>query len=156
MYFSFTSLSTGGNHGIPIDSPDYVFFTVGLFAAFGIPVMGMAMGTIAASIASTNQNKKTIETIYAKVSVLEEAVFRELQFHCHDGNLSRNEFMILILLRLGAIDTDLIEKIYRRFDELDVAKMGEISFRDLLEMHRRRSSATMNPILLDTTQSVTQ
>lgn len=149
LYFAFSSLSTGGNHGIPLDSPDYVFFIVGLWASLGVPVMGLAMGSIAASVVSTNQNKKTLAIIYSPISGNEEKVFSELQINANEKYLNKDEFLLLVLLRLGAVDTQLIKQIYERFNELDTDELGEISYRDLLEI-KRRNSIAMNPMLAST------
>jgi len=36
LYFSISSLSTGGLYAIPVDSPDWYFVFVGIFACTGI------------------------------------------------------------------------------------------------------------------------
>lgn len=46
LYFAVSSLSTGGLHGIPSYSPDWMFFVVGLYCATGVPVMVLAVGAL--------------------------------------------------------------------------------------------------------------
>ena len=50
LIFSVTSMSTGGLRGLPTDAPDWEWFVVGAFAATGVPLMGLAMGTIAQAL----------------------------------------------------------------------------------------------------------
>ena len=47
--------------------------------------------------------------------------------------ISRYEFVILTLARLHVADPALIERIYARFDELDVLKDNQLSYEELLE-----------------------
>jgi len=58
IYFSLSSLSTGGLHGIPYDSANWVFLITGLYACTGVPIMAMAMGSIASMVVAMNKEKK--------------------------------------------------------------------------------------------------
>lgn len=55
LYFSLSSLSTGGMWSIPLKSPDYVYACVGLYTCLGVPIMGMAMGNIATLMFESRQ-----------------------------------------------------------------------------------------------------
>ena len=63
LYFSVSSLSTGGHYSLPTDSPDWYYGLTGLFAAFGVPVMGVAMATLASFFIDTGSIQETMENV---------------------------------------------------------------------------------------------
>ena len=70
LYFAVSSLSTGGHYSLPADSPDLYYGLTGLYAAFGVPIMAIAMATLASFFIDTGSIADTMEQI--KTPVTEE------------------------------------------------------------------------------------
>ena len=52
-----------------------------------------------------------------------------------DGHLDKAEYIILCMLRLRAIDPELVEAINRQFNALDLDKNGFLEYAELLEVY---------------------
>jgi hypothetical protein len=133
LYFSVSSLSTAGMVNIPSDSPDWAYAIIGLFAATGIPVMGIVMGRIAAYIVKKNHDMRLTRAIAAKSSVLERNVIDALAIDDTQKSLTKHEFLVLTLVRVGLVDINVIGRIYDRFDELDGDGDGLLSYAEVFE-----------------------
>ncbi len=169
LYFAVSSLSTGGLFAIPNDSPDWYFgigkhirpsltlfktnqirlhlylFSVGCFAATGIPLMGMAMGQLAGFMISVGDPDELTNAIYAKVTATELDMMKRFGLDDGDGKIDRGEFILLCAVRIGALSPDLIDTINRRFAELDVSGDGTLDYEEILEtvsMKAKRLSAS--------------
>ncbi len=68
MYFAISSLSTGGLHGIPPDSGDWMFFFVGLYAATGVPIMGLTMGYFAGYVAEKSMHSDLTSALNEQIT----------------------------------------------------------------------------------------
>lgn len=68
LYFSISSLSTGGLWPIPRDSPDWHFAVVALFTATGVPLMALAMGSLASLIVTVGDPEEAEKCIRARVT----------------------------------------------------------------------------------------
>jgi hypothetical protein len=108
ILFAISSLSTGGLLGIPSDSPDYYFGLVALYAGTGVPVMGIAMGSVASFFISTESVEDTLEVI--KGSVTDEEIEMMCKFGIDDGDgeISLAEYIIFSMVRIGAADPGLV------------------------------------------------
>lgn len=63
FYFAISSLSTGGLYSLPPNSPDWYYFLTGLYCAFGVPLMGIAMGSVASLFIKTGGVHETMEQL---------------------------------------------------------------------------------------------
>ena len=63
FYFAISSLSTGGLYALPINSPDWYYAMTGVYCAFGVPLMGIAMGSVASLFIKTGGVKETMEQL---------------------------------------------------------------------------------------------
>lgn len=54
LYFSLSSLSTGGLYPLPEDSVDWHYGLAGFYTALGVPLMAVAMATLASFFITTN------------------------------------------------------------------------------------------------------
>jgi len=131
-YFAISTCSTGGHWSIPSDSPDWMFGITGLFAALGVPLMGVAMATIARGLVSFGDFDETKEAIREPVEKEELEMLANLGLENGDGVIDKAEFIILCMVRTGT-DPELITFISERFDQLDADKGGSLSVRELTE-----------------------
>ena len=72
--------------------------------------------------------------INAKVSADDLLMMQKFGLENSDGNIDKAEFITLCMLRLGAVDPELVAAIVNRYDELDVSKDGVLSYKELLEV----------------------
>lgn len=63
LYFAVSTLSTGGLYALPDDSPAWSYGLTGMYAAFGIPLMAIAMATLASFFITTGDIAGTVEQI---------------------------------------------------------------------------------------------
>lgn len=124
LYFAVSSLSTGGLVALPPDSDNAYYGLLGLYAAFGIPLMALAMGTLAGFfIASPSGNLELImKQVQEEVTEEELEMLGSFKLDLDDDkdSLNKGEFLILAMVRIGAASPDLIQTINAYFDELDV------------------------------------
>lgn len=145
LYFSISSMSTGGLQGVPEDSPDWVFLIVGLFAATGVPLMGMAVANIAHFIFSSRRLSQLEEVKSLEITPddydLLKAVNEEA---CESKALQKSEFILLCLAQQGLLDWKDLQAILRQFEDLDTADKGVVTF----NVKRGDSiQRTLNPLL---------
>ncbi len=130
LYFAVSSLSTGGLVSLPLNSPDSYYFAVGLYGAFGIPIMALAMGNLASFFIDSGDMSDTLEAVTSTVTAEEVEKLRTLGLEDGDGQLDKSEFIILCLLRLGT-DPELISFVEMYFRELDVDNSGFLTLEEL-------------------------
>lgn len=129
LYFSISSMSTAGAWGIPHDSPDYVFAVTGLFAAFSIPIMGIAVGDIASLILES----RYIEPVFTSNNVLKisDKEFRLLNI-VRSGesksSVDRTEYILLQLLRDDRIDLREVQMLSEEFSSTQENQRLETKF----------------------------
>ena len=64
---------------LPLNSPDSYYFAVGLYGAFGIPIMALAMGNLASFFIDSGDMSDTLEAVTATVTA-EEVENLSLQY----------------------------------------------------------------------------
>lgn len=148
LYFAVSSLSTGGLWGIPEDSPDSSFLIVGLYAATGVPLMGMAMAHLAALIMEQRRQKIDEET-FSKLHInkQEKLLLDIIQMDKERDYIDRNEFLLFHLMKRKMINLALIQEIYDEFDHLDCNATGILTYSDLAQ---RSQGLTASKIAGDT------
>ena len=67
LYFAVSSLSTGGHYSLPDNTPEWQYGLTGFYAALGVPIMGVAMATIASFFIHTGDIDETIAQIRGKL-----------------------------------------------------------------------------------------
>lgn len=78
LYFSVSSLSTGGHESLPANRSEFIYTVTGLFCAVGVPVMGAAMAAIASFFVNTGGDiHEAIEQIRAPIGVEEVELLTE-------------------------------------------------------------------------------
>ena len=154
IYFSVSSLSTGGLNPIPLGSPPSYYVVVGLYSCTGIPVMGIAVGELARLLIEGNAKARIERDIKAKYVKTEIEMMKTLGIENEMRKVNKYEFLLLTLARLHIVDNFLINRIYKRFEELDVLKDNYLSYGELLEEVFPQSAApigncTMDPVSSD-------
>jgi hypothetical protein len=99
LYYAVSTLSTGGLWAVPQDSPDYVYVVTGVFAATGIPLMGLAMASLASLMVSFGDHEATNRAISSRITRKELKMMTHLGLEDGDGRISRAEFIILCSVR---------------------------------------------------------
>jgi hypothetical protein len=143
LHFSISAMSTGGFLNIDDDSPNWYFVFVALYVIVGVPVMAIACGLMAHQIANLGHTEQLEKKINAQVTEDELEMMTLLKIEDGDGSIDATEFTILILVRIGALNPDLIGVLYERFDDLDVKNEGKITYDDLQLKHNDESSGGM-------------
>jgi hypothetical protein len=143
LLFSVSAMSTGGFLNIEDSAPNWHFLFVAVYVVVGVPIMAIACGLLAHQIASMGKSDKLGEKINAQVTGDELVMMTKLNIEDGDGCIDGTEFTILILVRIGALNPDLIAVLYERFNDLDVKQEGQITYADLQMKHEDGSSGAM-------------
>jgi hypothetical protein len=124
LYFAVSSLSTGGLVSLPAGSHNAYYGLLGIYGAFGIPLMALAMGTFAGFFISNPSGnlERIMEQVQEEVTEEELKMLDSFNLDLDDDktSLNKGEFLILSMVRIGAAGPDLIQTINAYFDELDV------------------------------------
>ena len=130
QYFAISTCSTGGHWSIPNDSPDWMFGVTGFFALLGVPIMGVAMATVARGLVSHGDMEATKELIREEVTAEELEMLHKFGLEDGDGQIDRSEFIILCMVRTGT-DPNLVKYISERFTELDEDGGGTLTVEEI-------------------------
>ncbi len=135
LYFAISSMSTGGLWAIPPNAPDWQYGIVGLFAATGCPLMALAMATAASFFIPTEDPEETTRKILAPVTEEEIKMMGDFGLENGDGEVDQAEYIILCMVRIGAVTPPLVEEIITRFKLLDHSGDGTLSYAELMSEH---------------------
>lgn len=138
LYFSTSSLSTGGLVALPTDAEDWTYGMLGLYGAIGIPLMAIAMGTLAGFFINVGDIEDTYNDIKQPVTDEELDILEDLGLVDDDGHLDKLEFIIMCMVRMGT-DPALIHGIKEYFDEVDVNHDGKLSIEELHSAASRKN-----------------
>lgn len=138
LYFAISSLSTGGLFALPGGpgvNDEWKYGLTGLYAAFGVPIMGLAMGTLASFFISSRSIDDTLNDIKAPITEEEIKMLTEFKLANTDGEIDKSEFIILCMVRTGAATPGLLKLMVDYFDELDVDHSKSLSMAEILKFH---------------------
>ena len=141
VYFAVSSLSTGGHYALPSGNKDWVYGLTGFYCAVGVPLMGMAMATIASFFIDVGTIEEALQDIKAPVTQKEIDMLTEFGLADNDGEIDKGEFIVLAMVRTGAASPDLIKLIEQYFNELDDDKNGTLSLDEILRNREQANSA---------------
>ena len=130
QYFAISTCSTGGHWSIPQDSPEFMYGVTGFFAALGVPIMGVAMATLARSMVSHGDMESTKATIQEEVTPQELEMLGRFGLENGDGQIDKAEFIILCMVRTGT-DPELVKFISDRFETLDKDGGGTLTVEEI-------------------------
>jgi hypothetical protein len=81
LYFSISSLSTGGLYSQPPGTPAWQYLMTGFYSAFGVPVMALAMATFSSFFIKTGTMEGTLKRIKQPVSEHELKMLSDFGMH---------------------------------------------------------------------------
>ena len=132
--FCMTAMATGGLVSLPssgVHSRDYVFYSI--FIAVGAPLMAISCGVLAHNISMHGKAAKIMSKINTPMTEDELVMLRHLDLEDDDGYIDRAEFVILVLVRIGALNPDMIGALFERFHEIDNDGKGNVSYDKLVK-----------------------
>jgi len=141
LYFAVSSLSTGGHYSLPGGNREWVYGLTGLYCAFGVPLMGVAMATIASFFINVGSIEDTLQDMKKPISKQEVDMLTEFGLADDDGEIDKSEFIILCMVRTGAVSPGLVKLMELYFNELDDDKSGKLSVDEILKNRSGASSA---------------
>mmetsp|Transcript_12749 Transcript_12749/g.20758 ORF Transcript_12749/g.20758 Transcript_12749/m.20758 type:complete len:502 (+) Transcript_12749:85-1590(+) len=141
LYFAVSSLSTGGHYSLPAGNKEWIYGLTGLYCAFGVPLMGVAMATIASFFINVGSIEDTLKDMKKPISQEEVDMMTEFGLADDDGEIDKSEFIILCMVRTGAVSPGLVKLMELYFNELDDDKSGKLSIDELLRNRAGANSA---------------
>lgn len=138
VYFSVTSLSTGGLQAAKIE-PNRDTFTnwfVAVWIMSGVPVFAVGVGKFAGILVEAFQREKLNRLIHAELCEEDFYVAARLETHAREGRTPRTtvtfgEYLEFSLVRSGVTDLGTLREIRAQFDELDRDASGEVSLGEM-------------------------
>lgn len=131
LYFAISIMTSGGFVTIPDDAPDWCYLFVCFYVALGVPIMSSSCGILAHQMANSGSAQLKIEKVNAHVTSEEIEKMKWYGIEDDSGAVDHKEYVILILVRIGAISPEIISVLHDRFDQLDEEKCGEITYEKL-------------------------
>ncbi len=138
FYFAVSSMSTGGLWALPPESEDWKYGLVGFYAAVGCPLMGLAMATAASFFIQTEDPEETTAKILQPVTQEEIDMMGKFGLENGDGQVDQAEYIILCMVRIGAVAPPLVEEVIQRFKALDHSGDGTLSYEELMQNHDKQ------------------
>lgn len=129
FYFAVACLSTAGTIAVPDDAEDFDYFIVALATALGVPILNIAIFGIMTAIVQMSMQVNSIGEIWEGITTSELRALRALGVHetAHDAPVGHNEFVVMIMMRVGLLDADTYQRIYKIYHKIDdAARLGEL------------------------------
>lgn len=143
LYFALSSLSTGGLQPIPVDSPNWMFVFVGVYAATGVPIMGMAVANLAAIILVGRHYEFKSKASILEIEEEEKQMISVISNDPMIRKIDQKEYLLLMLLRKNIISIEDIQYYFNEFDEKDILDIG------FLTISENETNEIKNPLFKD-------
>ena len=140
LYFSITSLSTGGIWSIPEDASDTSYFIVALFTSTGAPVLCLSGGLIAYSLCRLAHDSDITEAMHLPITKEELELMQVLDIDKDDGHVDITEYVMLMLIRIKAVQPELIAAVLAHFNSIDSNAEGQFAYDKILATTETTSS----------------
>ena len=114
LYFAITCMSTGGIWSLPDDATDTQMFITALFTCTGAPIMMIAFGTLAQFVNSLSSSNALVQELARPMTFLELEFMQFEVIEDTDGYVDASEYTLLMLVRLKALNPELISTIIQR------------------------------------------
>jgi hypothetical protein len=124
-FFAMTAMAKGGLVALPssgVHQWDYLFYSV--YISVGAPLLAYSCGTAASAISSYGRAQQKEKELNAPMTEDELVMLNHLGVEDNDGFIDGAEFTILLLVRIGALNADLIDVLHDRYYELDADGTG--------------------------------
>jgi len=139
LYFSISSLSTGGMWSIPDDSPDAHYFIVAVFTCTGAPILCLSAGIFAYNLCRLSHHGDLTEAMHAPVSTEELEMMHVLDISDDHKQVDITEYVVLILIRIKAVRPELIAAVLAHFNSMEEVNNGSYSYDRMLGPERKES-----------------
>jgi hypothetical protein len=133
LYFSISSMSTGGLYTFGDDQPNSTFICTGLYAAAGVPIMALAVANLANLFAEARKIEKVRRIARMDLTEDEAEVLGLLKVRSDQHVINKNEYLLLMLVKHNKLDPKEINRYFEGFDKLDVNQVGILSCETLFE-----------------------
>eukprot|EP00603_Paraphysomonas_imperforata_P000212 CAMPEP_0114421914 /NCGR_PEP_ID=MMETSP0103-20121206/5333_1 /TAXON_ID=37642 ORGANISM="Paraphysomonas imperforata, Strain PA2" /NCGR_SAMPLE_ID=MMETSP0103 /ASSEMBLY_ACC=CAM_ASM_000201 /LENGTH=1036 /DNA_ID=CAMNT_0001590469 /DNA_START=406 /DNA_END=3516 /DNA_ORIENTATION=- len=123
--FAMTAMAKGGLVSLPssgVHEWDYIFYS--LYIVVGAPLMAVSCGTAANAISNYGRAQQKEKDLSAPMTEDELVMLNHLGIEDNDGFIDNAEFTLLLLVRIGALNPDLIGVLHDRYYELDMDGTG--------------------------------
>jgi hypothetical protein len=90
--------------------------------------MSFSAGVLAHQISHSNSTQLQVEKVNAHLCLEEIEMMKWYGIEDGSGAVDSKEYVILILVRIGAISPEIISVLHDRFDQLDADKCGQITY----------------------------
>ena len=128
LYFSVTSLSTGGIWSIPEDSSDVSYFIVALFTCTGAPILCLSAGLLAFALCRLSRESDFIEAMSSDISLEELEMMKLLDIDGNKNQVDLTEYVVLVLIRVKAVQPELIAAVLAHFQAIDEENEGHFTY----------------------------
>lgn len=120
VLFTFSTLARCGIGGLPEDTPAWAFAFAGFYGAFSIIAVSLAIGFTSENVLTSLQNERATSIVNDRPTKKELGFLKEIGCDVTNNadSLTKNQFMLLVVARLGLVDYDLIRLVYQRFDNI--------------------------------------
>ena len=154
LYFAVSSVSTGGLQSLDATvTTDWMYGFTGVYAALGVPLMGIAMAIIGGCFIEGTTIEETMEKVEEAVTLDEVNMLENLGLIDGDGIIDKTEFIILCMVRIGAADPELIGLITEYFNLLDEDGSGNLTLDEVTQtrtsIKEKKSQRTKRPSISD-------
>jgi hypothetical protein len=130
--FVLSVLSKSGYRKLPDHSAQWKFLFVGFYALIGIPLTIISLGMVVSYTLAGSEERTLFENIMVAVTPQELEVMRSVGIGVGDNVIQKQDFIVLMVVRIGAAPPAVITKINERFKTLDRKKQGKISYDDIV------------------------
>lgn len=130
--FVLSTLTKCGYRKIPDNSASWKFLFVGFYSLFGIPLTIITLGIVVSFALAGSEERALFENIMVAVTPQELEVMRSVGIGVGENVIQKQDFIVLMVVRIGAAHPDVIVKINERFKTLDRKKLGKISYDDIV------------------------
>ena len=131
LYFAVSTMTSGGFVSMPDDAPDWCYIFMSIYVSIGVPILSISCGILAHQIASRGSASLKMEKVNAQVTYAELEKMTWFGIEDGSGAIDCQEYVILVLVRIGSLNPEIIPVLQDRFDELDTEKCGKISYETL-------------------------
>jgi len=130
--FVLATLAKGGFRRIPNHSEDWKFLFVAFYTFFGIPLTIISLGMVVSFTLAGSEERSIYENIMVAVTPQELEVMKSVGIGVTENTILKQDFIVLMVVRIGAATPDVVIKINERFKNLDRKKLGKISYDDIV------------------------
>jgi hypothetical protein len=116
FYFAVTSMSTAGIWPLPQDATDEMLFIAAVFTCTGAPMMMITFGIFAQIVYELSSTNALLQELNRPLTYLELEFMQFEVIEDADGYIDASEFTLLMLVRLKALNPELISTIIERLD----------------------------------------